>query len=312
MVPKVGVEGRPAGAIDVLATIPGYSVDLDVSEVMRILTENSYVHVLARRFVPLDQQLFAFRKEHDAIDVPPLAIASLLSKKVAVGLERAGLDVRVARHGNFGESLAIASANASRFCRVAALLGIEATCVLTDARRPYQPFLGRGESLVAIDGILQGSSDPWLDGHANLCWHISCEAAGASEGTPPSGDVLKELFSRNLQAQGSSMSAFDERVDFIKNADRVALEAHRDGYVHIDLGQLRSALLQLQESGGGDPDPAGVILRFEPDSPLSRGDLIAEVRHPGKTDEIGTIASAFTILDDLSIRPFSPQVVRNV
>lgn len=105
VVPKIGVPGRPAGGVDVLAQIPGYRADLTSLEAEKLLRETGYVHLLAAdSFAPLDAHLFFLRKRLGAVNVPSLAVASLLSKKLVAGVSVVGLDVRVAPHGNFGPS----------------------------------------------------------------------------------------------------------------------------------------------------------------------------------------------------------------
>jgi len=71
-----------------------------------------------------------------------------------MGVTSAGLDVRVARYGNFGDSEAADAA--AMFARVARILGVEPVVFLTDASHAYQPGIGRGESLQALDAPLLG------------------------------------------------------------------------------------------------------------------------------------------------------------
>src|SRR5437868_14746215 len=53
VVPKLGVPGRPAGGIDVLAQLPGYRVDLSEADVRRVLERCGYAHFLAgTQFAP--------------------------------------------------------------------------------------------------------------------------------------------------------------------------------------------------------------------------------------------------------------------
>ena len=102
-VPKLAVIGRPAGGIDVMAQVPYYTITLSRTDVLRIIDRCRYAHFLATTdHAPLDARLFDYRRKTDAVNVPALAIASLLAKKLAVGLAQVGLEVRVAPHGNFG------------------------------------------------------------------------------------------------------------------------------------------------------------------------------------------------------------------
>ena len=81
---KLGVPGRPAGGIDVLAQIKNYQTNFTFSNIERLIKDNDYIHFLANKdFAPLDALLFNYRKKIGKVDVPSLAIASLLSKKIA-------------------------------------------------------------------------------------------------------------------------------------------------------------------------------------------------------------------------------------
>lgn len=147
-VPKLAVPGRPAGGLDVLTQLRGYSIDLQQQQVEAIIESCGYAHFISSGvYAPLDAETFKYRQAVGAQQAPDLVIASLLSKKLAVGVKHVGLDVRVARHGNFGGSLNTARSNSQKFIRVADLLGLRAVCVLSDVTQPLQPFIGRGEAL---------------------------------------------------------------------------------------------------------------------------------------------------------------------
>lgn len=281
-IPKLGVPGRPAGGVDVLAQIPGYRTQFDECEVIKILGRCGYVHFLAEgRFAPQDGQLFAYRQQHGAVNLPELGIASLLSKKIAVGLSKVGLDVRVAPHGNFGSSWEEAKGNAVRFIRIAKLVGIEAVCFLTDARQPYQPFIGRGEALVAIADLFAGKADMPLTRHYRQCFAMA-KAVSSVDGPLPSASEIAPAFQSNLEAQGASLDAFNYSVDTIRQSRRFELLAAGEGFLTIDLERLRGILVQtqsaLQTQDRPFPDPSGVILASRTGDYLTQNELLATVR----------------------------------
>jgi pyrimidine-nucleoside phosphorylase len=165
--------------VDVLAQLPGYTIDLDSLAAQEVLDRCGYVHVLAgAKFAPADATMFAHRQRVGAQSIPALAVASLLAKKLAMGVRQVGLEVRVAPHGNFGADSEQAAANARVFCRVAKLVGIEATCFLTDGAVPQQPYLGRGEAILALSLLLGGRAETWLQSHAATCEHWASTLAG--------------------------------------------------------------------------------------------------------------------------------------
>lgn len=282
-VPKLGVPGRPAGGVDVMARIPGYRIVLSDDEVTSVLKSCGYVHFLAScEHTPKDGQLFSYRKTVDAVDIPELVIASLLSKKLAVGLTRAGLDVRVAPHGNFGSDWKTAKSNSERFIRVARSLGVDLVCFLSDATRPYQPFIGRGEALMAVSHVLEKSECSWLGGHAKVCFAMANSVVQGAVGWELAHSQLRSAFEENLKGQGSDYDAFESAVGQVQNAPRVPLTATKDGFVRIDLGTLRSALVNVQNSCKTDddpfPDPAGIILKKNTGDYCATGDVLASIR----------------------------------
>lgn len=283
-VPKLGVPGRPAGGIDVLAQIPGYKFVLTDSEVATAIRNAGYAHFLAgKNHGKRDAILFEYRKKANAVNVVPLVIASLLAKKLEVGLSRVGLDVRVAPFANFGRTFNEARANAKKFCSVAQILDIQAVCFLTNGSVPYQPYIGRGESLVALSDLLSDTGSPELNRHLDLCYAIASGTAGF-EAIRPTTAQLRLHFSNNLDAQGASIDRFFEKAQLIKNMHQFELTAPDHGFLIIDILRLRGVLIRHQKNlaSEADPfaDPVGVIVRASHQTYLSKGDLIATVRTP--------------------------------
>ncbi|MCY4518989.1 MAG: hypothetical protein OXB99_17285, partial [Acidimicrobiaceae bacterium] len=155
LVSKIAVPGRPAGGIDTLGSIPGFETELDLGGARAVLSSCGYLHTTAgHHFCPLDAAFFEWRKNNGAQAIPELAIASLLAKKLAAGVGRVVLDIRVGPHGNFGADLGTAKDNAHLFIEVADILEMEAICVLTGISGLAQPFIGRGEALIALALII--------------------------------------------------------------------------------------------------------------------------------------------------------------
>jgi len=293
-VPKLAVPGRPAGGIDVLAQIPGYRFELAPTEVSHLLEKHGYAHFLAsKHFAPLDGLFFSYRKRIGKINIPGLAVASLLAKKTAVGVSVVGLDVRVAPHGNFGSSISEASENAKLFCRVASLVECSALCFLSDGKAPYQPYIGRGEALVGMLQIITGKADPWLRQHGDACCAMSHRLARLNPKIEPIGrpsrTSIYELFRENLEAQGSSFENFQQRASVVISQHSLYVTAPQSGFLDISLEMLRNLLVKFQSSTATAEipftDPCGIILRQPRGAYVQRGDLLATVRAPGQISE---------------------------
>ena len=284
LVPKVGVSGRPAGGVDVLAQVPGYRVNLSTKQVQLVLRRCGYAHFLAdENHAPLDARLFKYRRQADAQSLPDLVIASLLAKKIAVGVQHVGLDIRVAPHGNFGTAVPIAESNAARFSRVATLLGRSATCFLTDASYPYQRYIGRGESLVALSKVFSDVPDSYLQRHVAICRAMACEVAqNHPHSEPPSLDAIKRTFIANLEAQGSSYGALEERVRGLEDGHQFEFSTRRAGRLGVHLAQTRALIGRFQCVGThlstNFPDGMGIILQKMPGERVIPGDTLATIR----------------------------------
>lgn len=294
VVVKLGVPGRPAGAIDSLATLPGYRPRLSLDEVRSLVTTCGFAHFLAdKTFAPMDAALFAYRRKVGALSVPLLAAGSLLAKKVAVGVRTVGLDVRVGPHGNFGATADVARQNAQAFCQAARNLGINAVAFLSSGNGPMQPLIGRGEALVALAvsaGLHFRPTSSWLDNHIAQC-HQMAQAISSldhragqftSLALPKRGeDLVRNTLEAHLLGQGSSIVALRHRVAHVADSQHFAMRAATAGVLNVDLDIVRDALVRVQRAVGatGDfHDPAGIELLIRPGHEVQAGDELARVR----------------------------------
>jgi thymidine phosphorylase len=311
-VPTLAVPGRPAGGIDVLATIPGYRTSLSRPEVEAVLKSSRHAHLEAgATWTPLDAAVFAYRQQMGAQQQPALVIASLLAKKLATRVGLVGLDVRVAGHGNFGADFRSAAPNAVRFVSVARLLGVRAGCLLTDARTPYQPYIGRGEALLALYHLAADSADPWLEEHGALCWQLVESTVGlGSPSRPkrPSARDLRVVLEANLDAQDASWLAFASRCDEIRSQPVMPLRASRSGFVSIDLETIRTVLVEVQRAAGVASDPSGVTLLVRPGALVADGQEIAAVRNGVRLTEQQqeVLCAAFSIGESTGLETRAP------
>jgi thymidine phosphorylase len=295
---KVAVPGRPAGGIDVLAQLPGFRFELTPQETSAVLRAAGYVHLLAgTTFAPADAALFEYRRQHDAVAIPELAMASLLAKKLCVGIRRAGIDVRVGAGANFGASWDGARALARRFVRVARAAGVELVCFLTDGGRPYQRYIGRGEALLALRKVLDGDADPWLQQHVDACFAMAAAVADRAAGRPTC-DELRAVAAAQLSAQGADIADLGRRAAEVERAHAHSVTARATGFVRIDLDHIKTVLVELQrgDRGGGPfPDPAGLILATPSGSFVERGAVVATVRGVEGPDARARLEGAFAV-----------------
>lgn len=285
-VSKIGVPGRPAGGIDVLGSLPGYETQRSADSARRVLDACGYLHVAAGvEFCPLDARFFSWRQHYGAQAVPNLAIASLLAKKVAAGVGRFVLDVRVGPHGNFGATLPEAREHARRLIAVAEQLGIVAVCVLEKSAGVAQPWIGRGEALVALAKVFRrGELGSLLRDHVNRCFIMATLAVGLDESVATSASLeLAGLHEDMLAAHGADPRVFWTRQEAVASAERRPIVAESLGILAVDLATIREVLVGRQREmppvlGTSYPDPCGLVLTVAPGVRVKEGTVIAQVR----------------------------------
>lgn len=284
-VSKIAVPGRPAGGIDTLGSIPGFRTELDLRKARAALESCGYLHTMAgRNFCPLDASFFAWRQKNGAQAIPELAIASLLSKKLAAGVGRVALDIRVGPHGNFGPDRVAAIDNADRFVEVANILGINAAFSLSATSGIAQPFVGRGEALVALHQALDGSASGWLLRHVHDCFRLASLAIGRAAGHETTTLVTAaKAHDSMLSEHGVKLSEYDEHVERVRRENRIEIVADEPGYMAADVDSIRRILVNRQRTAlsrahSSFPDPCGVILNANVDEWVPIGHVLASVR----------------------------------
>ena len=291
VVPKLGVPGRPAGGIDCLAQIPAYQYRMNKEEVEQGLDSSGYVHFLVEDVAPLDIRMFRLRQQNSAQDVPTLVAASLMAKKLAVGVNQAGLDVRVAPHGNFGKTWKDAKENAHLFIDTGRRLGITTAPVLTDGCIPYQPYVGRKEALLALYKLFDGQQTAWLGEHFALCRTIALSCAPPDRRpqilhTSPAD--LKKIFEQNVQIQGGQMESLPKLMNQVEADHRLTINAKQDGFASFNLEGIRHVLVDRQRRHINTtwefPDPLGLIFKARPGEWVKAGACLATVRVQDQTD----------------------------
>src|SRR5882757_10416266 len=87
--------GHTGGTLDKLESIPGYNVNLELDDLKRIVKKNGYAMTgQTAEIAPADKKLYALRDATSTVESVPLIVASIMSKKMAEGLNALVLDVK--------------------------------------------------------------------------------------------------------------------------------------------------------------------------------------------------------------------------
>jgi thymidine phosphorylase len=155
--------GHTGGTLDKLASIPGYQCAPDLPTLQRAL-HNSGCAIIGQTadLAPADRRLYAIRDVTATVESVPLITASILSKKLAAGLQGLVMDVKVG-NGAFADSLPMATALAESLVQVANGAGLPTRAWLTDMNQVLGSACGNAlEVLEAVDFLTGKWREPRL------------------------------------------------------------------------------------------------------------------------------------------------------
>jgi thymidine phosphorylase len=155
--------GHTGGTLDKLSALPGYRLTPPRRTLLRALREAGCAIVgPSARIAPADRRLYAIRDATGTVESLPLITASILSKKLAAGLQGLVMDVK-AGNGAFCASVAEARELATSLVAVARAAGLATTAVVTDMNQVLGHAAGNAlEVREAIDVLSGRAQSPRL------------------------------------------------------------------------------------------------------------------------------------------------------
>lgn len=155
--------GHTGGTLDKLASIPGYNTAPDLPTLHRALHSAGCAIIgQTAELAPADRRLYAIRDVTATVESVPLITASILSKKLAAGLQGLVMDVKVG-NGAFADSPAMATILAESLVQVANGAGLPTRAWLTDMNQVLGSSCGNAlEVLEALDFLTGRWREPRL------------------------------------------------------------------------------------------------------------------------------------------------------
>jgi pyrimidine-nucleoside phosphorylase len=257
--------GHTGGTLDKLESIPGFRVGLSIAQYQAQLARIGVALIgQTDELAPADRKLYALRDVTATVESIPLICASILSKKLASGIDVLVLDVKFGR-GAFMRDKARARELAVAITTVARAMGKPTRAVLTAMDQPLGRSVGNALEVAESIGCLRGSGAPDLMEVTYAIGEQMLFLAGASgnaadarsrlEASISSGGALAK-FREMVSAQGGDARTVDDASLLPRARLRKPLAAPRAGFVTgVDALGVALAALHLGAGRAKAEDP---------------------------------------------------------
>ncbi len=285
--------GHTGGTLDKLEAIPGFNVNLSVSEFQRVLETCGCAMIgQTAEIAPADRKLYALRDVTGTVESPYLICASIMSKKLAEGIDALVLDVKTGS-GAFMKSEKDAAFLAELMVETGERMGKQVVALITDMDQPLGNMIGNALEVVEVIEVLHGNGPEDL---RELClnlagWmlHLGGASKTVAEGKQISAQLISsgkalERFRQMVELQGGDPGAIDNPHKLPKARHAMTVSIEESGYIaSMQCEQIGTACVIL---GGGrerkedSVDPSvGIVLHKKVDDRVAAGEPLATIHY---------------------------------
>jgi pyrimidine-nucleoside phosphorylase len=284
--------GHTGGTLDKLEAIPGFRTELPASDFARIVREVGCCMIgQTAEIAPADKRIYALRDVTATVECIPLIVASILSKKLAEGIDALVLDVKVGR-GAFMKNRDSAHALARALVRVGTRAGKRVVALLTDMQAPLGIAVGNAlETREALDVLCGGGPADVALCTMQLGAQMLLVGAAASDEGQAHSMLLEAVASgraahtaeRMIAAQGGDARVVGDRMLLAVAPEEVVIVSPSDGFlVEVDalaIGRAAVAMGAGRTRADQAIDPGvGILLEKKPGARVTRGEPLARLR----------------------------------
>ncbi|MGO9086395.1 MAG: thymidine phosphorylase [Candidatus Sulfotelmatobacter sp.] len=283
--------GHTGGTLDKLEAIPGFNVNLPVAEFRRVLATCGCAMIgQTAEIAPADRKLYALRDVTGTVESPYLICASIMSKKLAEGIDALVLDVKTGS-GAFMKCEKDAAFLAELMVETGERMGKQVVALITDMDQPLGNMIGNALEVVEVVDVLRGCGPEDL---RELClelagWmlHLGGVSKTVAEGKQQSAHLISsgkalEKFRQMIELQGGDPHVIDDAKRLPQARHTMPVTSAKAGYIaSMRCEQIGTACVIL---GGGrerkedSVDPAvGIALHKKVGDRVAAGEPLATI-----------------------------------
>lgn len=285
--------GHTGGTLDKLESIPGFNVNLPVPEFRRVLEKCGCAMIgQTSEIAPADRKIYALRDVTATVESPYLICASIMSKKLAEGIDGLVLDVKTGS-GAFMKQEKDAIFLAELMVETGERMGKSMVALITDMDQPLGRYVGNALEVREVVDVLRGGGPSDL---RELCtelggtmFHLGGAAPTVAAGRALASELIEsgramDRFRQMVELQGGDPKAVDDTSRLPRAAQTLEVLSTRAGFVTaIECEAVGTACVVL---GGGREqkedaiDPAvGIVLHRKVGEAVSVGESLCTVHY---------------------------------
>jgi len=284
--------GHTGGTLDKLESIPGYRTSLSLGEMRQLLERHgAFIVGQMKNLVPADRRLYSLRDRTATVENPYLICASIMSKKLAAGLDALVIDVKTGS-GAFLRDEDEARYLAALMVETGERAGTRTVAVLTDMSQPLGRTAGNWLEVAEAMALLRNERDPLSEDLREISlilagWMIHLGGKTASEDAGrrlaeeklADGSALR-VFREMVAAQGGDLAALDAGMAFHRPGLRREFRADRSGFfAAADCTKIGWAVQRLgagrERAGEPVEAHAGLAMHVKLGAKIETGQVLA-------------------------------------
>ncbi|HEY3128423.1 MAG TPA: thymidine phosphorylase [Acidobacteriota bacterium] len=311
--------GHTGGTLDKLESIPGFKVSLSLQQFKEIVRRvGTGLIGQTAELAPADKKLYALRDVTATVESIPLIVASIISKKIAEGIDGLVLDVKTGS-GAFMKTLKDSQALAHGLVKTGRLLGKKVTALISNMEEPLGHAVGNSVEVIESVEVLRGGGPEDVK---QVSFALAAEMlllAGRAKNpeeahgllnqkiiTGEALDKLREIIS----AQGGNPEVVDEDLHLALASHRYEIKATRKGFVQSvkaePIGKAAMLLGAGRETVESRIDPtAAVWVRKKSGEEVNQNEPLCtlEFNDDRRLDEAATLARSAFVIGDQRPKP---------
>ncbi|MEZ4432217.1 MAG: thymidine phosphorylase [bacterium] len=285
--------GHTGGTLDKLESIPGFRTDLSVERFVNLVGDDALRLGLigqTAEICPADKRLYGLRDVTGTVESIPLIASSIMSKKLAEGIDGLVLDVKVGS-GAFMKTEADARALAETMVGIGERMGCRTVALLTDMSAPLGRMVGNALEVRESIDILRGAGPADIRALTLrlatemliLGGHDPVDAEARATAALDDGRAL-DRFRAIVQAQGGDPAAVDDPDRLPRAPHVVDYPATESGHITaIDTARVGLAAMALGAGRARTDDivdpRVGLEVLARPGDRIDKGQPLVRIHH---------------------------------